>query len=524
MWQCSSCEYVNDDWDERCLRCGVDRVTSEAEHALRAQREAEERASQPPEPPVELSALERSILAGKKAGSEAETGSGTEAEAEAGAESGSGASEGQGAGKSAELDNTAVMSALTPGTSSGISGSMPRMQGMQDEVDKLLVREVASGNAEVPEEKRGKRSELASVIIIAICLIGLVAVGYVAWSRGLISLPQTVPQNALDYQALGYESQPAYPKNDALSSLLADRSRTARAFQGHAQLLYDCQAAYARILDDMTPMPSQDGIREQLDRAEAVSKRWLEDYAGFEDATVPKMRKLDVDTIGMLREQYAARASELMGIMQLGYLGLNDPQHTAFLFVDSIPQEFGRFGQIDASSFSEQWQQVREQRRQTELDVQYALEIEETEAWYSTLATLHAEVDKVIRSLGEVGSNRGRLNPAAVKLVVLLDDYATKIEGLNSEFEQYASSLPETECDSLNEAVEKFRALALEDHMYCFGEIYKRYSEDRYAELEQYDRLGAHYEYAEQWWPRKKADYEGIFTTYEKRWRESWTE
>ncbi|MEZ5338336.1 MAG: zinc finger Ran-binding domain-containing protein [bacterium] len=499
MWQCSSCEYVNDDWDERCLRCGVDRVTSEAELAARVEREARERASQPEEP-VQLSALEQRILATPRPEVPA-------AEEPPAAEE-----------VRASVVNTARKPDSTP------PEPVPDKARLQTDVDRLLEQQLASGNAVLPEETRRRGSELTAIIVIAVCLIGLCAVGFVAYSRGMISLPRPAPEQALDFSALGFEGQPAYPKNQDLTDLLADESRSMRPFRMHAQMLYDSQAAYARIMDELTPLPGQTDISAQLDRTSEVSSRLLDDYAEFEQETVPKLLTKAPETVEMLRAQYAARAAEVMGILQQGYIGLEQPEHRAFLLSDSIPELFSRYGAIDASGFSDQWQMIREQRRQLELDEQYAAEIEEAKTWYSTLATLHSEVDKVIRGLGEVSTNRGRLNPAAVKLVVLLDDYAGKIEDLNTQFEDYAKGVPDTDCDSLNEALANFRALALEDHMYCFGEIYKRYSEDRYAELEQYDNLAAHFDYALIWWPRKKPEYEGIISTYEQRWRESWVE
>src|SRR5690606_30606387 len=50
---------VNDDWDESCLRCGVDRVTSEAERAAMQQRQQAEAAA---EEKPQLSELEQRIL------------------------------------------------------------------------------------------------------------------------------------------------------------------------------------------------------------------------------------------------------------------------------------------------------------------------------------------------------------------------------------------------------------------------------------------------------------------------------
>ncbi|MCB1216047.1 hypothetical protein KDL44_01555 [bacterium] len=499
MWQCSSCEYVNDDWDERCLRCGVDRVTSEAELAARAEREALERASQP-EAPVQLSELERRILATPRPEEQP-------------------VEESPAAG-----EVTASVVKPSPVADAVPSEPVKDRERLQTDVDRLLEQQLASGNAVLPEETRRRGSELSAIIIIAVCLIGLCAVGFVAYSRGMISLPKAAPEQALDFTALGFDSQPAYPKNQDLTELLADESRGMRPFRMHAQMLYDSQAAYARIMDVLTPLPGQAEITEQLDMTSEVSSRLFDDYAEFEKETVPKQLSKSPETVELLRAQYAARAAEVMGILQQGYIGLDQPEHRAFLLSDSIPELFSRYGAIDATGFSEQWQLIRERRRQLELDEQYAAEIEETEAWYSTLASLHAEVDKVIRGLGEVSSNRGRLNPAAIKLIVLLDNYAGKIEELNTQFEEYAKAVPETDCDSLNEALANFRTLALEDHMYCFGEIYKRYSEDRYAELEQYDNLAAHFDYALIWWPRKKPEYEGIISTYEQRWRKSWVE
>ncbi len=396
-------------------------------------------------------------------------------------------------------------------------------RSVQGSADELLAAELSRGNAAdlLPDDDL-KRNELTPILIIAFSLIGLCAIAYVAWSRGMFSLPEHVADSAINFEEIGFATRPAYPKNEELTALLEDSGKANRPLKVHARMLYDCQAAYARIQDSLNPLPDPDTLQHDLDLTAAVSKQLLADYEEFETTTVPKGRSLSADTVSMLRTQYASRAGELMAILQVGYVGLENPEHPAFLLTDTLPQLFGRFGFIDATAYTDQWQHIREFRRQLELDVQYATMIDDLQAWYSTLAGLHEEVDKVIRNLGEVSSNRGRLNPAAVKLIVLLDDYATKIEGLNTDFEEHVEELEKTESDTVNELIANFRALALEDHMYCFGEIYRRYAEDRFAELEQYDRLARHYEYAEQWWPRKKPDYQGIFTTYENRWKQNW--
>lgn len=466
MWQCASCEYVNDDWDERCLRCGVDRVTSEAERAAATTGPSDTK----PARPAELSDEERRIL--------------------------------QSVPREPEKP-------FEPPAKPG--------KAEAGDVDALIAVSRASESA-----ASGRRHDMMPVLIIAISLIGLCAVAYIAWVRGLISMPEPQAPAALDFTALGFETRPAYPVNAELTALLESTDRSLRALKPHAQLLYDSEAAFDRINANLVPLPDEAGIRQQLDMAGELARLLAEDYREFEEDTVPRGRRLDPQLVELLREQYAQRMQQLLEVLQVGYLNLANPEHTAFVQKDNLANHFEEFGFIDSEQFATHWQAIREQRRQQELDEQYAELIDELEAWYSTLATLHEEVDRVIRGLGEVSSNRGRLNPAAVKLVKLLDDFAFKIEDLNTQFEEYVQTIPETDSDTVNELVERFRVLALEDHMYCFGEIYRRYSEDRYAELEEYDNLLTHYEYAEQWWPQKRADYRGIYTTYENRWKENW--
>jgi hypothetical protein len=496
MWHCASCEYINDDWDESCLRCGVDRVTSEAEHARSAELAAEAQAAQASAAPAELSALEKSILAAA-ASAEVEV-------------------------QPASLKPAAVPIGEKRKKAQTIASEL--QQDLDRSAEALLASELAYSRARESADKPAKRgNDVAAVLIIAICLLGLSAVTYVAWSRGLIKLPQPKPPSQLDFVKLGLESTPAYPANAVLQTLLADTDRNTRPLRPHAQLLFDCQAAFERILTNLgTGAADQAGLSHELDVAGNTARLLLEDYTDFEEQTLLRNRKLDQEKITSLREEYAARAQQMMAILQLGYLQTDDIGHSAFLFSDNIPQVFGKYGRIDASGYAAQWQDTRELRHQQELDIQFAAEIEELQAWYSTLATLHSQVEKVISGLGEISSNRGRLNPAAVKLVVLLDDYAYKIEGFNTDFENYADTLPDTGSNTVRDLLAEFRALALEDHLYCFGTIYQRYAEDRYAELEQYDHLMEHYDYAVQWWPKSKYDYEGVYTKYETRWKELW--
>lgn len=495
MWHCASCEYINDDWDESCLRCGVDRVTSEAEHERNAQLKAEAEAAEASAPPAELSDVEKSILAAARAEDEAQA--------------------------AVPQASAAIPIAKRPGRR---ADSTALQLDLDRSADALLASELERSRAREGAGKPARRgNDVAAVLIISICLLGLCAVSYVAWSRGLIKLPQSKPTSQLDFAKLGIESKPAYPANAVLQAILANTDRSVRPLKPHAQLLFDCEAAFDGILINLgTQTMDQASLEHELDATSNTAQLLLEDYRDFEEQTLVRNRKLAEADIASLREQYAARAQQIMAILQFGYLQTEDIGHTAFLYSDNIPQAFGKYGRIDASGYAEQWQATRELRHQQELDVQYAAEIEELRAWYSTLATLHGQVEKVISGLGEISSNRGRLNPAAVKLVVLLDDYAYKIEELNTDYEAYTEALPDTGSNSVQSLVADFRALALEDHLYCFGTIYQRYAEDRYAELEQYDNLMAHYDYAVQWWPKSKYDYEGVYTKYETRWKELW--
>ena len=488
MWQCSSCEYVNDDWDESCLRCGVDRVTSEAERAAMQQRQQSEAVA---EEKPQLSELEQRILESAKAAQQQQ--------------------EAQRQHEAARVEAEARRAEQQAAT--------------QSEVDRALAAEIARGNdRQEADSKPPKRNELAPVLIIAICLIGLCAVGYIAWSRGLIQLPQKQEQSALEFETLGFETRPAYPKNDFLKGLLEDDSRDAKRMRSQSMFLYDSQAALRAIREEITASDDQQRINELLDTTSTLGKLLNDNYSSFEEKFAPGISGNTGDLLTGLREEYVARGNQIMAILQVGYLKLDEPEHTAFLLSDSMPQNFSRYGKVDASAYTEQWNAIREMRHQQELDLQYADYIRELDDWYATLATLHSEVDKVIRSLGEVSSNRGRLNPAAVKLVVLLDNYATKIEGLNTDYETWLEEQPQTDSDSVNELIGRFRSLARDDHLHCFTEIYRRYVEDRYAELEQYDNLLAHYEYAQTWWPQSAQDYEAIYTTYETRWKERWVE
>ena len=499
MWQCASCEYINDDWDESCLRCGVDRVTSEAEHALAEEQAAAAAAAAAllakaeESRPVELRELERRIL--------------------------------ESAQQAEKEEPPAMQTEAAPALKPKVAQSSRSLQRETDKsADALLAAELAGNRLRGAEESTGRRrNDVAAILIIAICLLGICAVSYVAWSRGLIKLPESRAANQLDFARLGFIATPAYPQNAELQGLLASTVRNDRPLKPHAQLLFDCQAGFARILADLSESPlEQDAIRHELDITADLAGLLLEDYADFEERTITRNRRLDQESVSTLREQYAARAQQLMELLQTAYLQVDDISHPAFLYSDNIPEAFSKYGRIDASGYAAQWQGTREQRHQMELEIQYADVIDELRAWYSTLATLHGQVEKMIRDLGDISSNRGRLNPAGVKFVVLLDDYAFKIEDLNADFEDYARSLPDTGSSTVHDLVEQFRALAQEDHLYCFGGIYQRYAEDKYAELEQYDNLNAHYEYALQWWPKAKYDYEGVYTKYENRWKDLW--
>jgi len=495
MWQCASCEYINDDWDESCLRCGVDKVTSEAERVLAEQQAAAQAAEDAPVEATqvhELSELEKRILDSPPRAEESAEPKSNPADAQPRAR---------------------------------VPRSSGRLQAeLHTSADAMLAAELARSRVQEGAQTRpGRSNELAAILIIAVCLLGILAVSYIAWSRGLISLPAPRTANQLDFTSLGFEATPAYPQNEALQGLLASNVRAVRPLKPHAQLLFDCEAAFSRIQTNLAaPGIDQAGIVHQLDVTADLASLLLEDYTRFEEQTVIHNRRIDQESVTVLREQYAARARQLMVILQAAYLMVEDTGHPAFLYTDNIPGVLGKYGRIDASTYPAQWQATREQRHQMELDEQYSDLINELNAWYSTLATLHGQVEAMIRDSGDVGSNRGRLNPAAVKLVVLLDDYAYKIEALNTDFESYVEALPDTRSNTVHDLVEQFRALAQEDHLYCFGSIYQRYAEDRYAELDQYDNLNGHYEYAVLWWPKAKYDYEGVFTKYEERWKELW--
>lgn len=478
MWECSGCNYHNDDWDESCQRCGIERISAEA-----------------PEPGA--------------------------------------------ASAFAPADATLVTPLAAELHKQVASAGLPTPEATVVTAPQAARDAAASA---LPASPRPRKSDALLVVVILVCLLGLSGVVYLAWWRELLDpyLPEQM-RRVIPYvpAADSADTNTGQPSPGAPPTVLSEQEILEdpldRIEQGSAPGLNSLKPfakplrQARQTLMETTFHNSELGTltpeSQQLLASTAVlGENLLKDYQSFEGKAARITATKTQEYKQLLRDAFLARFIELFDVIGQAYAMDKTGQHQAYLLSDNVPRVLEQYQQIDPAPLRARWQQVLHAREQLFLDMQNQEAYRQLQARYEALLDVHNQFQEAIKQVPPYRIRAGMLDQSAEQALTLYDALATKIEDFIVEFEQYRAGLDaNTDSDKRKELIKSFIDLAQADHYTCFLATYKIYAMDHELTHDAYTRLvEVHYPFAKEHWPEKVTAYDTVSYQYEEEWKERW--
>lgn len=486
MWECSGCNYHNDDWDETCQRCGMERISAQAVEPAAAGAPA----------PAPTDATLVTPLAAPTAQPVA------------------------GAAPQAPVQQAAAV---------------PQTQAAAPQYQQLLLEQQAGA------QPRARRSDALLIVLILVILAGLAGVVYLAWWRELLDpylpeqmrrvLPYAPPgegASATGEPASGTQQAPLDEQDileDPLDRVEQGSAPGLNALKPFAKSLRAARQTLVETtfhdaeLGTLTPESQQ-----LLASTAALGDSLVKDYQSFENKAARITSEKTQEYKQLLRDEFLARFIELFDVIGQAYAMDKTGENQAYLLSDNVPRVLEQYKQIDPAPLREHWQTVLHAREQLFLDMKNQEAYRQLQARYDALLEVHNQFREAMKAVPPYHIRAGMLDESAGKALTLYDSLATKIEDLTVEFEQYRSGLDaSTESDKRKELIKSFTDLAQTDHYTCFLETYKIYAMDHDLTHDAYTRLvDVHYPFVKAHWPEKVTAYDAASYKYEEEWKLRW--
>lgn len=437
MWQCSKCDYLNEDLDDTCQKCGTDRNAQEEQAADAAPDAAP--AAPPAASPVQPKQPEPSEV---------------------------------------QLN--------PPGTAER--------------------RERATTNA-------------ISVLLIVACIVGLAAVGYFAWQRGLIrrifggEKPAAVAQDQQEAEDIWADAPPCpagfkrhtKEERDAVDAIMAYIPGVEVKFDENGALTPESDAALTELAKLGNDLAWQYG---EFEKAVVEAKDpQLGEYAQF------------------VRDRFENAMIQSLQVAAKAYGNDLKGEHAAYLLSDTYVQAADEYSLIDSAQIHTVWDSAIHARQQMLLDRQYTEQYRQLAARVEALKEIHREFNKQLSAMPPYKIRSGILGKDARDLLDLLGELADKIQDMVLEFEEYKSSISGLEqSDRMKEYYSQFESLAKTDHLYAFQEIYKIYEQDRELNHPVYQKLKDYYQFALDHWSESALSYQQVYEQSEATWARKWAQ
>jgi hypothetical protein len=367
---------------------------------------------------------------------------------------------------------------------------------------------------------------LLIVLLIVFMVATLGLLGYIAWQRGLIDLPQWRDSQLAASSENGQEA-------DAGAAVLSPYDEVllgeVRGLRRNITPIVEQQAGLHEELKLTSTVPGQGTQQlqpEQLERLaqlEEQGRTLLELYRQFTDEAIEISDPDLLEYLPAIAEEFGATfelLTEHIGVIYGSHLEGSNP---AYLLPDEFKTVLADSGWLSPQLVEDAWAQAREQRHQLRLDTTHAEEIRQLRARNEALKEIHRAYQEQLNSLGGYRVRAGSLSKSGRDALTLLDGLAFDVEELVLEFEGYRAGLEEMEqSDSMKRLQNDFIALAQQDHMFCFSEICRLSVDDKELEHEAYGNLPEHYQFVEQTWPALQMDYMKVYEESERDWRAKW--
>jgi hypothetical protein len=470
MWECLGCSYHNDDWDEACQRCGVERISASA-----------------PEP---------------SASAQAQAGDATQvAQVQAPA---------LGAAGAAPQDAIVPAAVPAPATISSTT-SQPH-----------------------PRRSRTADVLLVAVILLCLGGLGAVGYlawqrGLLdAYLPGAASGVAPANGAAVAGQAPADDAA-VLSEQDILEDPL-DRVEQGRApglgrLKPYAKILREAR----QTLAGTTFKSSEPGVlapeaQQLLAATGAMGEGLLSAYQEFEGKAARIKSERTEEYKKLLRDEFLARFIELLDAIGQAYALDKTGQNSAYMLSDNVPRVVEQYQQLDPAPLHEHWQKALHAREQLFLDMQNYDIYRQLAARYQALLEVHNEFNKAMDAIPPYRTRAGTLDKNGEQALTLYDSLATKVEEAALEFQEYSAQLdPNTTSDKRKELLKAFLDLAQADHFTCFLETYKIYAMDHNLTHDAYTNLiEVHYPFVKTNWPEREPDYRATSYKYEEEWKQRW--
>lgn len=484
MWECQACAYRNEDWDESCARCGVERISRAAtdDATLTAGVPGPAAATGPPIHGASAAAVPSAKTATRPPRARQPS------------------QPAPAARHGGRLDLVLTGVIILCAALLAALGYLAWQRGLLDPYIAKLTGPSAPGSASGAGSAAGPEAQAGTG-----AQAGPAAQAGPGAAEELLS-----EQDILE---------------DPLDRVAQTRGWGAGKLKAYAKPLREARGAIAGTVFAVQRRGELGGdALAKLDALGALGESLLKEYGKFEqDAQRLGGKELD-ECKQLLRGEFQARFIELLDKIGEAYANDTSGKRATYVLSDDIPRALEQSKAIDPAPVREHWQRVLHAREQMFLDLQNEDAYRQLEARLQALVEVHNRFNEALAAVPPYRMRGGTLDKSAATAITLYDSLATKVEDLVSEFEEYTAQLdPHTESDKRKDAVKRFTELAQSDHYTAFFETYKIYAQDRDLTDPAYEHLiEVHYPFVEQHWPGKVADYQAVSVQYEAEWKSHW--
>ena len=379
------------------------------------------------------------------------------------------------------------------------------------------------------EQRRRDPVTLLVVLLVIFMVATLGLLGYIAWQRGMISMPgspslDSVNANDGTAAAIGGSDLAPIALNP-LQELASSKERAAKPYRAVAK---DLLEIHTELKGRAAPPPDPAGEltaeqQDLLDRLNTTGLALIELYKQF-DTTATGDDNPDAagyqETIAAEFTSLSEKVTQLAGHV---YGSTTAATHDAFLLPDLFKSYYAPGRRVGLKGIDESWAQAKEARVQLKLDAQYPEEIRQLTARLEALKDVHRGFKEQLDSIPPYEVRAGNLNKAAEDALAVLDRLMDAVEGMVREHAVYVATLQDIEpSETMQRLEDEFVQLAQDDHYFCFSEICRISVDDQNPQQPAYDALPAHYEFVGEYWPSLSIEYLNVFEESERDWRMKW--
>jgi len=371
--------------------------------------------------------------------------------------------------------------------------------------------------------------ELAALIVILVCAVGLIALGLYAWQSGF-SITDLVargggaePESAAPAAETPATSETAVADHP-LEAIYTAKQRGLKRFRHFADEILDFENQLSQLsAPDLTVKTLTKEIVAYLERLNSLGSALFDSYQAFEDDASRQDDAGLTPYLEALRQAYLGDMKALLNKTGEVYSRDDYAQHPAYGLSDVFANAMEEANMEDAAELRQLWLEYAGQRQEYLLNMAQVEETRHLSALLASLQEIRAGYQESMSQLPPYQARNGLLDKTGRNVLDLLESLASNIEIVVTEFEDYIATLKVAELSNTNlDLIDQFEELAQQDHLYAFTESYRIYAQDRRLEHPAYARLGDHFEFVTQHWPELEMEYRRVYSQDEGEWTALW--